>query len=257
MATKIETELKDQVMWITFREVEERRPCTLDYGVLDQFDAAVDSVAANSDVRCAVIRAASEKFFVVGANINALQQLNPAGMEAWIRRGHHSFNRVEDLPVPVIACVGGAAMGGGLELAMACDFIIAGENATFSQPEAALGFLMGWGGTYRLSKFVGPARAKKMYYTGQTLSASEAYAFGLAAEVVAATELTARVGEMAASICKNSRLGIRITKEMINSHMLGDREKALRMEAPNSYLCSDDADTRARMEAFFASRKKK
>ncbi len=257
MATRVELEFRDRAGWITFREEEERRPCTLDFNVLDQLDAALDEIGKNAETRAVVVLAASEKFFVVGANIAALQELNPAGMDRWIRRGHAVFNRIEDLPVPVIASVAGSAMGGGLELAMACDFIVAGDAARFAQPEATLGFLMGWGGNYRLPKLVGPARAKMLYITGRILSAAEALDFGLIAEVAPAAQLAARTAEIVAAACRNSTLGIRMTKEIINTHMYNERENAMLFEAGFSYVCSDSPDTRARMEAFFASRKKK
>lgn len=257
MATAIKVEFNNSIAWMTFTEDSERRPCTLDFDVLDQLDAALDQIEKAQNVKCVVVRAASEKYFIVGANIAALQKLDPAGMDAWVRRGHAAFNRLEDFPLPVIACVAGAAMGGGLELAMACDFIVAGDGARFAQPEAGLGFLMGWGGNHRLVRLVGPARAKMMYYTGHALSAAEAFAFGLAALVTPAGELYAKAEAIASAIVNNSADGIRMTKEILNIHTCGERARAVGLEASGSYACLDKPETKARMEAFFAARAKK
>lgn len=257
MATTIEHEVKNQVMWVTFREESERRPCTLDYDVLEQLDRVMDVIETAEGLRAVVIRAASEKYFIVGANIEALQQLTPEGMEQWIRRGHKSFNRLMALPLPVIACVAGAAMGGGLELATACDYIIAGENARFAQPEAGLGFMMGWGCTYRLPKLVGPGLAKHMYFTGKPLGAQEALAAGLVVEVIAADALQARMEEIVEAIGKNAALGIRVTKEAINAHIFDRGELAVQFEAANSIACMHSPETKQRMESFFAARRKK
>ncbi len=257
MATSIDHEVKGQTMWVTFREESERRPCTLDYDVLDQLDRVMDGIEATEGLRAVVVRAASEKYFVVGANIEALQKLTHEGMETWIRRGHKSFNRLANLPLPVIACIAGATMGGGLELAAACDYIIAGDGATFAQPEAGLGFMMGWGCTYRLPKLVGPALAKHMYFTGTVLTANEALAAGLVVEVVPAEGLQARMEEIVTTISKNATLGIRFTKEVINAHIFDKAELAVQFEAANSIACMHAPDTKRRMEEFFASRRKK
>lgn len=257
MATHIDHEVKNGVMWVTFREESERRPCTLDYEVLDRLDRTMDAIEAEEGIRAVVVRAASEKYFIVGANIEALQKLTPEGMEQWIRRGHKSFNRLATLPMPVIACVAGAAMGGGLELAAACDYIIAGDGARFAQPEAGLGFMMGWGCTYRLPKLVGPNFAKHMYYTGKVLTAPEALAAGLVVEVVPADGLQARMEEIVDAIGKNAALGIRLTKEVVNAHIFDRAELAVQFEAANSIACMHSPDTKRRMEEFFAARRKK
>jgi enoyl-CoA hydratase len=217
----------------------------------------MDLIEKEAGLKAVVIRAASEKYFVVGANIEALRQLTPEGMEYWVRRGHRCFNRLANLPFPVIACVAGATMGGGLELAMACDYIVAGDGARFAQPEAALGFMMGWGGTYRLAKMIGPGLAKHMYYTGKVLTASEARDAGLVVEVVPVNELNKRMEEIVASIRKNAALGIRFTKETINAHLFDRAELAVLYEASSSVSCIHSPETKKRMEDFFTSRRKK
>ena len=257
MATRVEYELRDETMWITFRETEERRPCTLDYEVMDQLDAATDAAADDPSVRAVVVQSASPKFFVVGANINFLETLTPDGMMPWVERGYKSFGRFQELPTPVIASVAGAALGGGLELALSCDFIIAGENARFACPEASLGVMTGWGGSYRLPKLVGAPMAKEMYFTGQTLTAREAKDIGLVNHVTPAEELTAYVTEMVANIRKNDALAIRLAKEIMNNHIYDRVGQSLQSEAVNSVVCMHSPTTKKRMADFFASRKKK
>lgn len=256
MATTIETEVIDNAVWITFRESEERRPCTLDYGVMDQLEQALDLAEEDDAVRVVVIRSASPKYFVVGANIAFLEQMTPEGMIPWVERGFQVFGRLQSLPVPTIACVAGSAMGGGLELAMSCDFIVAGDQARFALPEASLGVMTGWGGSYRLPLAVGAPLAKQMYFTGVPLSANRALAAGLVNEVVPVAKLDGFIKEMVSNICKNDRLAISLFKEIVNSHTYYGNEQACQSEKSNSVVCMHSSTTKERMERFFASRKK-
>ncbi len=257
MATSVESELLDETLYITFRESEERKPCTLDYGVMDQLDTALDKAENNESVRVVVLRAASEKYFIVGANIAFLEQMTPEGMLPWVDRGFKVFGRLQSLPVPTIACVAGAAMGGGLEVALNCDFIIAGDQARFALPEAGLGVLTGWGGSYRLPKLVGGPMAKQMYFTGKLIPAEKALAIGLVNEVAPAAELNQFVKSLCDDIRKNDRLAISLYKQIVNNHMYDRVDQARQSEASNSVVCMHSPTTKARMENFFASRKKK
>lgn len=256
MATVIETEISDSALWITFRETEERRPCTLDYGVMDQLDKAIDIAERDESVRAVVVRAASEKFFVVGANINFLEQMTPEGMLPWVERGFRVFGRLQTLPVPSIASVAGAAMGGGLELATSCDFILSGDKAKYASPEAGLGVLTGWGGSYRLPLLVGAPFAKQMYFTGKAITAEKALAVGLVNEVVPSAELDAFTRETVKEIAANDRLAIGLYKEIVNNHIYYRNDAARQAEQANSVVCMHSPTTKERMEKFFASRKK-
>ncbi len=125
------------------------------------------------------MRSTSDRFFCVGANINALNDIDENSIAPWVLKGHQVFNQIEDLAMPVIAVVEGYAMGGGLELAMACDLIFASQEAKFAQSEASLGFIPGWGGTHRLARRVGVSKAKFYFYSGKMLGAQEAKEIGL------------------------------------------------------------------------------
>ena len=140
-----------------------------------------------------IVESRSPKSFVVGANLAVLKAQDETNIGDWVKNGHRIFNQLQHLPQPVIAKVAKNALGGGLELAMACDFIIAGENARFGHPEAGLGVMPGWGGSYRLRMLVGPARAKEMIFTAQPIDAATACAWGLVNRVCKEEELDGAV----------------------------------------------------------------
>lgn len=144
------------------------------------------------------------KGFVAGANIKEMSELTPDEAVLFSQKGQAVFQAIEDLPYPVIAAVNGFALGGGCELALACDFIIASEKAKFGQPEVGLGIIPGFGGTQRLARAVGLPRAKQLIYTGEIIRAEEALAMGLVNQLVAPEDLIGRAKEVAAKIMKNS-----------------------------------------------------
>ena len=156
------------------------KPPTLDHDLLDGLDAAIEAIEKSPQVRAVILRGDTDKYFAVGANINALKTLDESTMARWVEHGHAVFNRLERLVVPTLARVSGWCVGGGLELAMACDLIIASESAKFGQPEAKLGFITGWGGAARLRDRVGAGRARLLLLTGRTIDAAEALRIGLA-----------------------------------------------------------------------------
>ena len=138
MATLINYEKKGLVGYITIVEENERHPCTLDWDSLDMLEHAVKEVEKDEELRAVVLKSDSPKSFVVGANINVLKTLDADNIQDWVKNGHRIFRRLQELPVPVIAKVEKFALGGGLELAMSCDMIIASEEARFAQPEMCI-----------------------------------------------------------------------------------------------------------------------
>jgi enoyl-CoA hydratase len=136
-----------------------------------------------------VITGQGEKSFVAGADIKEMRGLNPIEAETFARRGQGIFRQIEKLPVPVIAAVNGFALGGGLELALACDFIYASENARMGLPEVSLGLIPGFGGTVRLARAIGLAKAREMIFTGDMIKADQALAMGLVNRVLPQAEL--------------------------------------------------------------------
>ncbi len=256
MATTLKIKKEDQLVWLTFLEENERRPCTLDWAVLAELDKALDRISGDGGVRAVVLQSASSKSFIVGANIQALQTLDSENIVDWVKNGHRVFNKLQSLPVPVIAKVESYALGGGLELAMACDIIVASTDAKFAQPEASLGVMPGWGGSYRLAMLAGPNRAKEMFFTGRTISAAQAYDWGIVNHVCEREELDGVICGIIEDIKKNDAGVLALVKEIVNGHtQKGVLHNAFE-EATTSAVCMASPGTRQRLEDFFASRKK-
>lgn len=257
MGTHANLEIRNRTACIVLREEVERRPCTLDWVVIREMNACLDEIAAKLDeVDAVVLESASKKSFVVGANIAALEELNPENIMEWVHLGHDVFNRFSQLPIPTIAKVTYMALGGGLELAMACDIIVAGEDAKLGQPEASLGVMPGWGGSYRLATLVGPSRAKEMFMTGIHLTAKEAYDWGIVNHICPADEIDEYVDSMVARISANDRKVITYIKGFVNDRFYGGMNHDAVFEAISSSVCLASPSTSERLANFFNSRKK-
>jgi enoyl-CoA hydratase len=213
-----------------------------------------DAVAAGAVPRVLRVGSASPKYFCVGADLRALQGIDAGNIGDWVRAGHAVFNRLEDLPIPVIAAVSGYAMGGGLELAMACDVIFAADEAVFGQTEARLGFVPGWGGARRLRDRVGDGAAKRLFYSGATIDGRQAAALGLADLAVPAAGLEAAVDEFCAAVAGNSAGAITGFKEMFGNEERAARQRNLEAELLASERSVRDPDTQRRLQDFFAAR---
>jgi enoyl-CoA hydratase len=160
--------------------------------VMDELSEAIDEVYKNADIKSAIITGAGAKAFVAGADISEMQSLKHEEGRDLAQRGQNIFNKIEDSPKPVIAAVNGFALGGGCELAMACHFRIASENARFGQPEVNLGLIPGYGGTQRLTRYIGKGRAIELLITGNMIDAASALQYGLVNYVVPQEELLAK-----------------------------------------------------------------
>lgn len=156
----------------------------LNHKLLDELDTAVDAISEDLKIKAVVITGAGEKAFVAGADIKELSSLDPASGEKVSRRGQEIFQKIENLTIPVIAAVNGYALGGGCELALACHLRIASENAALGLPEVSLGLIPGYGGTQRLTRAVGRAKALECIMTGRQIKAEEAFQIGLVNQVV-------------------------------------------------------------------------
>lgn len=206
--------------------------------------------------RLLVVTSASERYFCVGANLAALAALaalTPERMVPWVQLGHEACNALEDLPIPVIARVPGFALGGGLELALACDLIVAAPGAVFGQPEATLGFIPGWGGTRRLAERVGRAQARRLFFTGERLDAPAAHAAGLV-DVLARDGLDPAVAALAAAIRASSGTALAAWKRLESRQREAERQRNARDEAEFSLACRSDPDTGRRLADFFRRR---
>ena len=212
---------------------------------------------ANLDAktRVLIITGDGEKSFVAGADISEMAHLNePQGFE-FGRLGAQVFRRIETLPIPVIAAVNGFALGGGCELAMACDIRIASSKAKFGQPEVGLGIIPGFSGTYRLPKLIGQGYAKEMIYTGKVIRADEALRIGLVNAVYEPEELMDKAMEMAQMMLKNAPVAIRLAKQSINEGYDLDADDAIGLENKHFGQCFATKDQKEGMDAFLNKRK--
>jgi len=225
----------------------------LNRAVLNELRTALE--ALDTKQRIVVITGAGEKAFVAGADIAEMASFNPSEAAAFSRMGHELCSKLEALEQVVIAEVNGYALGGGCEIILACDFAIAAENAKFGQPEVALGVTPGFGGTTRLLRRVGQARARQLLYTGEQISAADAKAFGLVNDVVPQTELRARVESIAEKILKNGPLAVRLAKRAANIAAETDLSTANAFEQHTFALFFSTEDQKEGMRAFLEKRK--
>ena len=188
----------------------------LDPATVDEVMAATATFASDVDARVLIITGAGDKAFVAGADIGAMAEMSVDEAEAFARRGQAMTKALEDVAKPVIAAVNGFALGGGCELAMACDFILASDRARFGQPEVALGLIPGFGGTQRLARLVGRAMARRLCFTGEQVSAQRAYELGLVQEVVSHEELMPTAMHLAELIVSRGPLAVGACKRAIN-----------------------------------------
>lgn len=256
MSTQVTQHIEQGVMTISFREEEERKRCTLDWDNIAQLDAIIDTID-ESTVRAVVIASESPKSFLVGADIGVLQTLDGENIQRWVRNGHAVFSRLQKIRIPVIAKVESYALGGGLELALWCDFIIATEEAVFAQPEAGLGVMPGWGASYRLANLIGPNRAKEMLFTGRRITAVQAYEWGLVNHVCSKESIAGFLDDLIADITRNDANVIGFVKEIITNHMEVDSRISAFNESVTSSVCMNSDSTKRRLSDFFATRKKR
>jgi enoyl-CoA hydratase len=187
----------------------------LNTSTLEQLEEALASVAEKPEVRGLIVTGAGEKAFVAGADIAEMMDLNIEQSLAFAARGHRVFDALEKLHCPTLAAVNGFALGGGCELALACDLIYASQNAKFGLPEVSLGIIPGFGGTQRLTRLVGRARAKELIFTGDMVDAARAQDIGLALDVVPAPQLLDHCRAVIARIAKKGPLAVARAKRVI------------------------------------------
>lgn len=225
----------------------------LDRATLEALRAAIAGVRADDTVR-ALVLTGEGRAFAAGADIAEMRGLSPAGAEAFSRLGHAAFADLEDLPIPTIAAVNGFALGGGCELALACDWIYASDKARFGQPEVALGLIPGFGGTSRLVRRVGVAWAKELILTGDPLRADEALRIGLANRVCPADELLAAAIASAESAARKGPLAVTLAKQVIQQGQDADVRTAHALEQNAFGLVFATEDHAEGMDAFLGKR---
>jgi 3-hydroxypropionyl-coenzyme A dehydratase len=254
--------------------------------VISELSKMIDILAADDNTKVVIITGAGERSFCAGADISYMVNIDPMQAERYATSAQAVINKIERLEKPAIAAVNGFALGGGCELAMACDIRIASSNAKMGQPEVTIGIPPGWGGTQRLMRLVGPAKAKELIFTGKMITADEAYGIGLVNKVVSTgpddnlplevskgdtakeKERTTEVAKilnkklmdeciaLAKEIAKNSSIAVKASKMLINRGMDTDLETGLRLEIYGWALCFAHEDRQKMMSAFLSKGKK-
>ena len=217
---------------------------------MSDLKAALDELKKEADLRCLIITGAGPKSFVAGADIGEMSTMNPKKGEAFGIAGNKVMSQVASFPCPVIAAVNGYALGGGFELALACDLRLASEKARFAFPETGLGITPGFGGTQRLARLVGPALASELIFTGRTVKADEALAKGMVSQVCAPEELLDKAQELADTIAGRAPIAIRQAKKAIRGGLDLTLEKGLDYESECFGECFDSEDQKNAMKAF-------
>ncbi|MBK9674083.1 MAG: enoyl-CoA hydratase/isomerase family protein [Betaproteobacteria bacterium] len=226
----------------------------LDQPLLDALEAALDAIDRDPGCKVMLLASASPKAFCAGGDIAAWGALSPREMATrWIRDGHRIFDRLAGLRQPTIAVIEGIAYGGGLELAACCDLRVAGEGARFALPETTVATAPGWAGTLRVPRLIGPARTKRLAFTGDPVDAATALAWGLVDEVAPAGTALAAARALAARIARSSALSVQVTKQMIDAAVSGQSVVALDSLAAQVTLAGPDA---AEARAAFREKRK-
>jgi 3-hydroxypropionyl-coenzyme A dehydratase len=254
--------------------------------VISELSRTLDILGADEGIRVVIITGAGEKSFCAGADISYMVNIDPITAEKYASSAQSVLNKIERLEKPVIAAVNGYALGGGCELAMVCDIRIASSNAKLGQPEVTIGIPPGWGGTQRLMRLVGPAKAKELVFTGKMISAEEAFHVGLVNSVISLTsdenlppeapkgnvekekERNSQIAKLlnnklmdecvtlAKQIAKNSFNAVKVSKMLINRGMDADLNTGLRLEIYGWSLCFAHEDRQKMMSEFLNKSKK-
>jgi len=253
MSQFIVSDRKDGIVTLTVNRPEARN--ALNSQVIAELAAAVDELARDGGVRAVIVTGAGDKAFVAGADIAEMKDLDADGARRFAAAGQRAFAKLAALPMPVIAAVNGYALGGGCELALACDVRIASETARFGQPEVGLGITPGFGGTQRLARLVGSGRAKWLIFSGQMISADEALAWGLVERVVPPEQLLTAARELAEKMAGNSPVAIAQAKQAIDHGLAVSLAEGCEIEVEAFGACFRTGDPREGMSAFFEKRR--
>ena len=252
----IKLENKENALWVlTINRPESLN--ALNSSVLDEMAEALRHLSELSfeDAKALIITGSGEKAFVAGADIKDMKDLDEEGALQFAKRGQSIFHEINLLKIPVVAAVNGFALGGGLELALACDFIFASDNAKFGLPEVSLGLIPGFGGTVRLARAVGIRKARELTMSGEMISASQAMEMGLVNLVVPQSELIPSVLKKIEMIMTRSPLAVAAAKKSINQAYDLETEEGLANEAEIFGALFTSADTKEGTTAFIEKRK--
>ena len=245
-------EVKEGIATVTFNRPKALN--ALNGALLAELSQALDTIVADEDIRVLVLTGAGDKSFVAGADISELATFDSLKAKSFARKGHDIINKLQLLPITVIAAVNGFALGGGTEIAIACDFIYASENAKFGQPEINLGLIPGFGGTQRLPRLIGTNMAKELIFTGKMISAVEALQLGLVNKVVPQDKLMEEVLITAETVASKGKVSLREAKQAVNKGMNVDLATGCGIEIDAFSLCYASSDAKEGTSAFLEKR---
>lgn len=223
--------------------------------VVAELSAVATQLATQSEIRAVIITGGGTKAFVAGADIHELQTMRGRDGYQLCSRGQACLQQLADLPMPVIAAINGFALGGGCELALACDLRVIAENAKIGLPEVNLGVLPGYGGTQRLSRLIATGKAKEMLFTGEMLTAAEACQIGLADRLVPAGQALEVAQQIAAKIQAKGPLAVRAIKKIVNAGLECPLPQGFFLEAQLQQQLFDTEDKNEGVQAFLEKRK--
>ncbi|HKB07731.1 MAG TPA: enoyl-CoA hydratase-related protein [Candidatus Polarisedimenticolia bacterium] len=251
--TSVLVETKERIARITINRPEKLN--ALDRRTMQEIDRIVTAAGDDPSIGVLILTGAGEKAFVAGADIGELSSQTPVEGTAYARAGQAVLTRLERLGKPSIAAINGYALGGGLELAMACTLRLASESAKLGQPEVALGIIPGYGGTQRLARLVGAGRALELILTGEPIDAREAHRIGLVNRVVPAADLLPAAESTARTILTRGPVAVRYALQAVHEGLQMTQDEGLSMEAALFGLSCATEDMREGTRAFVEKRK--
>jgi len=246
-------EKKDNLVYLTINRPKALNALNKD--TLLDIKAGVEAFRDDDTADVMIISGAGGKAFVAGADITFMVEMQAMEARAFGQLGGEVFTLIEQMSKPIIAAIDGFCLGGGCELAMACDFRICSDKSKFGQPEVGLGVTPGFGGTQRLPRIVGLGMAKQLLYTGEVIDAAEALRIGLVNAVYTPEELMNAANKVASLIASRGQLSVRLCKDAVNWGMQVDMDRAMAIEGDIFGLCFATADQKEGMRAFMEKRK--
>jgi 3-hydroxypropionyl-coenzyme A dehydratase len=279
----VQIDLQNDIAIIKINRPEALNAMNLD--VISELTRAIDLISVDNGIKVLIITGSGERSFCAGADISYMVNIDPVTAEQYASSAQSMLNKIEKMEKPVIAAINGFALGGGCELALVCDMRIASDNAKIGQPEVTIGIPPGWGGTQRLLRIIGPAKAKEMIFTGKMITAREAEKMGLINDLVSLTDedkskLDSSIDQnkdkeknialskilnsklldhsltLAKEIAKNSFNAIKVSKMLINKGMDADIDTGLRLEIYGWALCFAHEDRQKMMSTFLNKSKR-
>ncbi|MET3505727.1 enoyl-CoA hydratase/isomerase family protein [Halalkalibacter oceani] len=249
----LRVEKKDSICVLTIDREQQRNSMNIE--LLEEFEAAFKQIEADKQIRAVIIQGSGSKVFAAGADLKEAAKLTLEKRKVQIELGHAVFNMIEHFRAPVIAAINGHALGGGCELALACDIRIIEEHAKIGLVEVGIGTIAGWGGTQRLAKIVGLGIAKEMIFSGIPLTSTAAKEYGLVNRVMPSGQGLEAATNLAEKIASNGPLAVTLSKTLVNQSSLNDLKRGIELEKKCSDIIFASHDRTEGIHSFLEKRK--